>query len=74
MAPVQLYVYDLSNGLARSLSFQLTGKQIDGVWWVIHPTLSCILSATNIILGIRLLLSSERRSITARTTLGLASK
>ncbi|KAI0074056.1 DUF862-domain-containing protein [Panus rudis PR-1116 ss-1] len=30
--PVQLYVYDLSNGLAKQLSLQLTGKQIDGVW------------------------------------------
>ncbi|KIY45654.1 DUF862-domain-containing protein [Fistulina hepatica ATCC 64428] len=32
MAPVKLYVYDLSNGLARSLSRQLTGRQIDGIW------------------------------------------
>ncbi|KLO17281.1 DUF862-domain-containing protein [Schizopora paradoxa] len=31
-APVQLYVYDLSNGLAKQLSLQLTGKQIDGIW------------------------------------------
>ncbi|KAI6147552.1 PPPDE putative peptidase domain-containing protein [Pisolithus thermaeus] len=30
--PVQLYVYDLSNGLARQLSMQLTGRQIDGIW------------------------------------------
>ncbi|KAK7690108.1 hypothetical protein QCA50_006756 [Cerrena zonata] len=30
--PVQLYVYDLSNGLARQLSLSLTGKQIDGIW------------------------------------------
>ncbi|KAG9315613.1 Choline/Carnitine o-acyltransferase-domain-containing protein [Chiua virens] len=30
--PVQLYVYDLSNGLARQLSLQLTGRQIDGIW------------------------------------------
>ncbi|KAI6027534.1 PUL domain-containing protein, partial [Pisolithus microcarpus] len=29
---VQLYVYDLSNGLARQLSAQLTGRQIDGIW------------------------------------------
>ncbi|OCH87713.1 DUF862-domain-containing protein [Obba rivulosa] len=29
---VQLYVYDLSNGLAKQLSMPLTGKQIDGVW------------------------------------------
>ncbi|KAK9806614.1 hypothetical protein WJX73_010142 [Symbiochloris irregularis] len=29
---VKLYVYDLSNGLARQLSQSLLGKQIDGVW------------------------------------------
>ncbi|KAI0087719.1 PPPDE putative peptidase domain-containing protein [Irpex rosettiformis] len=32
MSTVKLYVYDLSNGLARQLSRQLTGKQIDGIW------------------------------------------
>ncbi|KAF7291723.1 hypothetical protein HMN09_01264000 [Mycena chlorophos] len=32
MAPVKLYIYDLSNGLARSLSQQLTGRQINGIW------------------------------------------
>lgn len=32
--PVKVYVYDLSNGLARQLSLQLTGKQIDGIWLV----------------------------------------
>ena len=32
MSRVQLYVYDLSNGLARQLSLSLTGKQIDGIW------------------------------------------
>ena len=26
--PVKLYVYDLSNGMARNLSMSLTGKQI----------------------------------------------
>ncbi|KAH7913980.1 PPPDE putative peptidase domain-containing protein [Hygrophoropsis aurantiaca] len=30
--PVQLYVYDLSNGMARQMSAQLTGRQIDGIW------------------------------------------
>ncbi|KAI8345374.1 PPPDE putative peptidase domain-containing protein [Blakeslea trispora] len=30
--PVKLYVYDLSQGLARTMSLQLTGKQIDGIW------------------------------------------
>lgn len=29
---MQLYVYDLSGGLARSLSVPLLGQQIDGVW------------------------------------------
>ena len=31
-APVQLYVYDLSGGVARSLSQALLGQQIDGIW------------------------------------------
>ncbi|KAI8987973.1 PPPDE putative peptidase domain-containing protein [Mycotypha africana] len=30
--PVKLYVYDLSQGMARTMSLQLTGKQIDGIW------------------------------------------
>ncbi|KAK9466573.1 PPPDE putative peptidase domain-containing protein [Lipomyces arxii] len=30
--PVKLYVYDLSRGLARQMSMQFVGKQIDGVW------------------------------------------
>ena len=34
-SPVKLYVYDLSNGLARQLSLQLTGRQIDGIWYVL---------------------------------------
>ncbi|KAK9474250.1 PPPDE putative peptidase domain-containing protein [Dipodascopsis tothii] len=29
---VQLYVYDLSKGLAKQMSLALVGKQIDGVW------------------------------------------
>ncbi|OZJ06812.1 hypothetical protein BZG36_00002 [Bifiguratus adelaidae] len=32
MASVQLYVYDLSQGMARQLSMGLTGRQIDGIW------------------------------------------
>lgn len=32
MSSVKLYVYDLSNGLARQLSLQMTGRQIDGIW------------------------------------------
>jgi len=37
MAPVKLYVYDLSNGAAKQLSLQLTGRQIDGIWSVLAP-------------------------------------
>lgn len=37
-APVQLHVYDLSQGLARSLSPMLLGKVIEGVW---HTGLVC---------------------------------
>lgn len=33
MSRVQLYVYDLSNGLARQLSLSLTGKHIYGIWY-----------------------------------------
>lgn len=29
---VELYVYDLSGGLARAMSMPLLGKQIDGIW------------------------------------------
>ncbi|KAH9065328.1 DUF862-domain-containing protein [Lactarius vividus] len=29
---VKLYVYDLSNGLARTMSPQFLGRQIDGIW------------------------------------------
>ncbi|KIM24661.1 hypothetical protein M408DRAFT_17525 [Serendipita vermifera MAFF 305830] len=32
MPPVQLYVYDLSNGMAAQLSQQLTGRYIEGIW------------------------------------------
>ncbi|PVF95020.1 DUF862-domain-containing protein [Serendipita vermifera] len=32
MAPVKLYVYDLSQGMAARLSQQLTGRYIEGVW------------------------------------------
>ncbi|ORY74499.1 PPPDE putative peptidase domain-domain-containing protein, partial [Leucosporidium creatinivorum] len=30
--PIQLYVYDLSNGLARTLGPQLIGKPLEGIW------------------------------------------
>ncbi|ESO85849.1 hypothetical protein LOTGIDRAFT_87444, partial [Lottia gigantea] len=30
--PVKLYVYDLTKGLAKSMSMAFLGKQIDGVW------------------------------------------
>ena len=29
---IQLYVYDLSKGMALVLGEQLTGKRIDGIW------------------------------------------
>jgi hypothetical protein len=32
MPNVQLYVYDLSQGMARTLSLALTGKQIDAIY------------------------------------------
>lgn len=32
MSSVKLHVYDLSNGLASSLSEALLGKKIDGIW------------------------------------------
>jgi len=32
MSDVKLYVYDLSRGMAKSMSLMLTGKQIDGIW------------------------------------------
>lgn len=31
--PVRLYLYDISRGLARSLSQVLLGKYIEGVWY-----------------------------------------
>ena len=34
--PVKLYVYDLSGGLAASMSRALVGKQIDGIWCVVE--------------------------------------
>ncbi|KAJ9474940.1 Thioredoxin [Pseudozyma hubeiensis] len=30
--PVKLFVYDLSRGMAKSMSMPLTGRQIDGIW------------------------------------------
>ena len=35
---VNLYIYDLSKGMARQLSFPMLGKQIDGVW---HTAIVC---------------------------------
>ena len=29
---VQLHVYDLSQGLAKSMSMGIVGKQFDGIW------------------------------------------
>ena len=30
--PVKLHLYDLSNGMARSMSLSIIGKQLDGIW------------------------------------------
>lgn len=30
--PIRLYVYDLSQGMAKQMSLMLTGKQLDGIW------------------------------------------
>ncbi|XP_013886840.1 desumoylating isopeptidase 1 [Austrofundulus limnaeus] len=30
--PVKLYIYDISRGMARQLSLQMLGKQVDGIW------------------------------------------
>ncbi|KAI8583852.1 hypothetical protein K450DRAFT_220283 [Umbelopsis ramanniana AG] len=32
MTSVKLYVYDLSQGMAKQMSLNLTGRQIDGIW------------------------------------------
>lgn len=32
MAPVILHLYDLSGGMARSMSLAMIGKQLDGIW------------------------------------------
>jgi hypothetical protein len=32
-SPVKLYVYDLSRGMARAMSMQFLGRQIDGIWY-----------------------------------------
>ncbi|KAI9277969.1 PPPDE putative peptidase domain-containing protein [Umbelopsis sp. AD052] len=32
MTSVKLYVYDLSQGMAKQMSLSLTGRQIDGIW------------------------------------------
>lgn len=32
--PIELYVYDLSNGMAKSFGRALTGTDIEGIWSV----------------------------------------
>jgi hypothetical protein len=32
-SPVKLYVYDLSRGMARAMSMQFLGRQLDGIWY-----------------------------------------
>ncbi|XP_066914246.1 uncharacterized protein [Clytia hemisphaerica] len=38
MKKVNLYIYDISKGMARQLSLPLIGKQIDGIW---HTAIVC---------------------------------
>ena len=33
--PVQLYIYDLSNGLAAMWGRSLTGQDVEGIWCVL---------------------------------------
>lgn len=61
---VQLYVYDLSNGLAGQLSMQMTGRQIDGIWSVGRYELLAFPVLT--FEGILLSLSSGKRSSMAK--------
>ena len=35
MASVHLYIYDLSNGMAKSLSLSLLGKHIEAIWFAV---------------------------------------
>jgi hypothetical protein len=56
---VKLYVYDLSNGLARQLSRQFIGKQIDGIWFV--PLLPPLQLVMLILSGIHLWSCSGKR-------------
>ena len=68
MTSVKLYVYDLSNGMARQLSQQLTGRQIDGVWYGLcegypspHPS--------DTILGILQWLYFQKKCSTAKASI-----
>jgi hypothetical protein len=45
--PVQLYVYDLSNGMARQMSRQLTGRQIDGIWYVFATSIFILVCSSH---------------------------
>lgn len=57
---VKLYVYDLSNGMAKQLSRQLTGRQIDGIWYV-HPSDTTVTCQFNFELGIHPSLFSVKK-------------
>ena len=52
MAKVELYVYDLSRGMAKSMSQMLTGKQIDGIWLVIFRSVQWRWTALTRCIGI----------------------
>jgi hypothetical protein len=59
---VKLYVYDLSNGLAKRLSQQYIGQQIDGIWYVAPSSnLVIYISDLCVMSGIRLWLFSGRK-------------
>lgn len=59
MAAVQLYVYDLSRGLARSMSQQIIGRMIEGIWSVL--TSDALISGSDVTQGILPLYFTERR-------------
>ena len=66
-SPVKLHVYDLSSGLARQLSQQLTGRQIDGIWYAPLHLARCAVGLTvAMLLGIHPSLYLARRYSMAR--------
>lgn len=37
MAAVELYIYDLTRGLARQFAPALIGRPLDGIWYGLRP-------------------------------------